>query len=241
MTKIDLSRLEGELGLDFKNKGLLELALMHRSFAHENKDAPTNERLEFLGDSVLGLVIAEHTFEKYPAMPEGDLAKLRASLVNTGSLAKLAKKIELGKYLTMGVGARKSGTAERESVLECTFEALIGAIYLDRGYEVARAFIIRHFGRLISRKAKSPGTGDHKSVLQELTLEKLGLTPKYAVLAETGPMHDKTFKISVSVQGEQLAVGSGKSKKAAEQRAAELALKKLSRSSKLDRRTDKRQ
>jgi ribonuclease-3 len=210
---------------------LLELALTHRSYAYEHGGLPTNERLEFLGDSVLGLVITTALFSAYPKLPEGQLAKLRASVVNRLALAEVARRLGprgLGPYLRLGKGEETTGGRDKDSILADTTEALLGAVYLDHGLETAAAVIHRLFDPLMA-EAASLGAGlDWKTSLQELTASSALGVPEYRV-EEEGPDHAKTFTAWAVVAAERFGSGTGRSKKEAEQRAAELAWRELNR------------
>ncbi|MCP2339736.1 ribonuclease-3 [Actinomadura rupiterrae] len=201
---------------------LLERALTHRSYAYENGGLPTNERLEFLGDSVLGLVVTDTLFRGHPDLPEGQLAKLRAAVVNMRALAGVARELGVGPHIRLGRGEEGTGGRDKSSILADTLEALIGAVYLDRGLDEASALVHRLFDALITRSAGLGAGLDWKTSLQELTaVEELGV-PEYHV-AESGPDHQKTFRASVRVGGTAYGSGEGRSKKEAEQHAAEAA------------------
>lgn len=215
------------LKLRFDNEMLLTLALTHRSFAHESLPSHhlNNEKLEFLGDSVLNFVITGTIFDGYNELAEGDLAKLRANLVNADILAHLAHKIGLGDCILLGKGAERTGGRERTSILSDTFEAIVGAMYLDRGFEAAREFILKSYGEIIDEQANVDQLSDYKSALQEKTAKDLGIAPVYRIAREEGPDHDRTFFSEIVINDEVLSVGSGKSKKKAEQEAAKEALR----------------
>ena len=200
----------------------LEHALTHRSYAYENGNLPTNERLEFLGDSVLGLVVTDTLFRRYPDLPEGQLAKLRAAVVQMGALAAVARGLNLGAYLRLGRGEEATGGRDKSSILADTLEAVIGAIYLDLGLTEASALVHQLFDPVIERSGSLGAGLDWKTSLQELTaLEMLGV-PEYFV-EENGPDHQKFFSAVVRVAGKTLGSGEGRSKKAAEQQAARAA------------------
>lgn len=200
----------------------LERALTHRSYAYENGGLPTNERLEFLGDSVLGLVVTDTLFKGQPTMPEGHLAKLRAAVVQMGALAQVARELQLGEYIRLGRGEEGTGGRDKPSILADTLEAVIGATYIDCGLDAASALLHRLFDPMIERSALlGPGL-DWKTSLQELTaLRGLGV-PEY-VVKDSGPDHLKLFRAVVRVGSRELGAGEGRSKKAAEQLAAEAA------------------
>lgn len=225
---MNLRKLEEQLKLNLADKSLLERALTHRSFLNETKrkGLRSNERLEFLGDAVLELVISEWLYEVFPDSPEGVLTNLRSIIVRTASLAEVAQKIGLGKYLLMSRGEKESGGQENPSLLANTVEALIGAIYADRGFKTAEKFIRFHFVFLLKRLGKMEEYKDSKSLLQERMQAKIKVAPSYRVLKEKGPDHDKEFTVGVYSRGKILARGFGKSLKIAEENAAKLALKK---------------
>lgn len=217
-----IDQLELEVNLQ-----LLELALTHRSFAYESGGIPTNERLEFLGDAVLGLVITDELYHRYPDLPEGQLAKFRSAVVNARALAELARSLSIGSYLRLGRGEEATGGRDKSSILADTFEAILGAAYLDHGIEKTRSLILRLFESLLEQAAKLGAGLDWKTSLQELTAE-LGIgVPSYAV-SEKGPDHAKAFTAQV-VLGEKLyGHGKGSNKKEAEQQAAASAYAELS-------------
>jgi len=200
----------------------LERALTHRSFAYENGGLPTNERLEFLGDSVLGLIVTDTLFNEYPDLPEGQLAKLRAAVVNMRALAGVARGLRLGAYVRLGKGEEGTGGRDKSSILADTLEAVIGAVYLERGLDEADALVHRLFDPVIARSARLGAGLDWKTSLQELTAaEELGV-PEYHV-DESGPDHQKSFRALVRIGGRTYGEGEGRSKKEAEQQAAEAA------------------
>jgi ribonuclease-3 len=211
--------------------GTLERALTHRSYAYENGGLPTNERLEFLGDSVLGLVVTDTLYYKYPSLPEGHLAKLRAAVVQMGALAEVARDLELGAYVRLGRGEEGTGGRDKPSILADTLEAVIGATYVDCGLDSASALVHRLFDPVIERSATLGAGLDWKTSLQELTaVQGLGV-PDYHV-DESGPDHQKLFRAIVRVGGRELGSGEGRSKKAAEQQAAQAAYESLNRDAK---------
>jgi ribonuclease-3 len=215
------SELFARLGLSIDEK-LIELALTHRSFAYESGGIPTNERLEFLGDSVLGIVITDNLYREHPDLPEGQLAKMRSAVVNARALAVVARDLHLGEYLRLGKGEEATGGRDKSSILADTVEAVIGAIYLSCGLVDARTFVLRHFRELLV-EAETLGAGlDWKTSLQELAAE-LGVgVPTYSI-AEQGPDHAKEFYAQV-ILGERLyGQGTGSNKKEAEQIAASSA------------------
>jgi ribonuclease III len=206
---------------------LLDRALMHRSFAYENGGLPTNERLEFLGDSVLGLIVTDTLFRSYPDLPEGQLAKLRAAVVNMRALAGVARGLELGSYVQLGKGEEGTGGRDKSSILADTLEAVIGAVYLDQGLEAADALVHRLFDPVIARSARLGAGLDWKTSLQELTASEILGAPEYHV-EESGPDHQKSFRAFVRIGAETYGEGEGRSKKEAEQQAAEAAWNAIS-------------
>ena len=221
----ELNEFTRKLDLFQENQTLLKRALAHRSYVHET-GGESNERLEFLGDSVLSLVISEYIYKNFPHKSEGDLSKWRAYLVSSHSLAGIAKRIELGNYLLLGVGEDKSGGRERRSLLADAMEALIAAIYLEYGWERVKEFIINLWEPLIAQMNKYNQPIDSKTLLQE-TLQSKGSAPKYKLLSAKGPDHNRVYSVAVYDEDRLLGKGSGKSKKEAEQEAAEKALKIL--------------
>jgi ribonuclease III len=209
------------------DRELVERAVTHRSYAYENGGLPTNERLEFLGDSVLGLVVTEELFRRHPDLPEGQLAKLRAAVVNARALAEVARELDIGRYLRLGRGEEASGGRDKSSILADAVEALIGAFYLDRGTEAARELVLRLFAGLLDESARLGAGLDWKTSLQELAASRSLGVPEYDV-TESGPDHAKSFEATAVVGGRRVGVGEGRSKKEAEQRAAERAWRGLS-------------
>ena len=217
----DVAELLAALGVPL-SAGYLEHALMHRSFAYENGGLPTNERLEFLGDSVLGLIVTDTLFQSYPDLPEGQLAKLRAAVVNRGALAGVARGLRLGEYVRLGKGEEGTGGRDKASILADTLEAVIGAVYLDRGLPAADGLVHRLFDPVIARSARLGAGLDWKTSLQELTAAEVLGVPEYHV-DESGPDHQKSFRASVRIGAHTYGEGEGRSKKEAEQQAAEAA------------------
>jgi ribonuclease III len=205
-----------DLGID---AALLERALTHRSYAYENGGLPTNERLEFLGDSVLGLIVTDTLFRGHPELPEGQLAKLRAAVVNMRALADVGRQLELGSYVRLGRGEETTGGRDKSSILADTLEALIGAVYVDCGLGEANLLVHRLFDGLIEQAATLGAGLDWKTSLQELTASSSLGVPEYLV-TETGPDHQKVFTAVVQVAGAPHGSGTGRSKKEAEQEAA---------------------
>lgn len=221
-TEPDLtSSLEARLGLAVDPE-LLVRALTHRSYAYENGGLPTNERLEFLGDSVLGLVVTDTLYHRHPDLSEGQLAKLRAAVVNMRALADVGRRLGLGEFVRLGRGEEATGGRDKSSILADTVEALIGAVYIDHGFSVASELVLRLFGSLIEESATLGAGLDWKTSLQELTAHASLGVPDYSV-SEAGPDHAKTFTAQVRVGGVTYGTGSGRSKKEAEQQAAQAA------------------
>ena len=217
----ELTVLQSALGYTFSNPGLLFLALTHRSHTSEVEGEESNERLEFLGDAVLGLVVADELFRRFD-LPEGAMAKTRAEVVDTGSLAQVAITLHLGAHLLLGHGEEDTHGREKHSILADAMEAVLGAIYVDGGLEPARAFILGRWEHLITAHAAAPGVFDFKTRLQEV-LAVDGMVPEY-VVEGFGPDHQRHFSASVGAGGETLGSGEGTSKKRAEQAAARAAL-----------------
>ncbi|HET9310957.1 MAG TPA: ribonuclease III [Actinomycetota bacterium] len=222
-----LESLDPALGVTFDDASLRLAALTHRSFAFERGLTVTNERLEFLGDSVLGLVVTDMAYTAYPEMPEGALAKLRAAIVNMGALADVARSLGLGDVVLLGKGEELSGGRDKSSILADALEAVFGAIYLDRGLAVATELIERLFRPRMEAYVRGEGDRDYKTILQELASQALRSMPEYR-LEERGPDHEKEFTATVHLGGEPMGTGVGRSKKEAEQRAAAEAFARIS-------------
>lgn len=221
-----MNRLEEVLGYQFKNAELLKEAVSHPSLSSEARPAPPdNQRLEYLGDAVLELIISCHLFHTFPECQEGPLTKLRASIVSRAALAKVGKRLELGRELLLSRGEESSGGRSRASNLADTVEAILGAVYLDGGFEAARDFVLRHMKPELSHLDPSEAHGNTKGALQEILQAVTPEAPTYSVLEENGPPHDRTYLCQVSWLGEELGRGTGPSKKVAESRAAAAALK----------------
>lgn len=218
--------VEDQIGYAFSEPGLLRLALTHRSVSAENPARNDNERLEFLGDAVLQLVVTDLLYEQYPQLAEGQMAKVRAAVVSRGTLAEIARSLHLGEHVELAVSEAATGGKEKDSILSDAVEAVIGAIYLDGGLEPARSMIVRHWSERIAERAKQPGVKDYKTRLQELTARQ-GHRPEYRVEG-SGPDHDRRFHAEVTVDGTVCGSGEGRSKKEAEQAAARQALQALS-------------
>jgi ribonuclease-3 len=222
--------LQEIVGYHFRDPSLLRTALTHRSLLNEvfDGDLQDNERLEFLGDAVLGMLTAEWLMEEFPGLREGDLTRLRAALVQESHLAKIARKWDLGRFLLLGKGEEQMGGREKNSLLANAFEAAIAAIYLDGGLAAARETIRSHFKEIVSElKVNWKVFFDPKTRLQEICVNLLGCPPAYKVIRESGPDHEKTFTVELSLSSRQLVVGTGRSKKEAEQEAAASLLDRL--------------
>jgi ribonuclease-3 len=219
--------LDRALGVAFRDRALRELALTHRSFAFERDLGVNNERLEFLGDSVLGLVVTDMAYLSFPHLPEGELAKLRAAVVNMVALADVARSLELGSMVLLGKGEESSGGRDKSSILADALEAVFGAVYLDLGLDVARELIERLFRPRLEAYIRGEGDRDYKTILQELASQELRSLPEYR-LTEEGPDHEKEFTAIVYLAGEPFGEGVGRSKKEAEQQAARGAFARLS-------------
>jgi ribonuclease III len=217
-----LTALTDRLGHDFGDPELLDRAVAHRSWCAETPGNPSNERLEFLGDAVLGLVVTDHIFRTYPDLPEGELAKVRASVVSAAALADVAAELDLGEALLLGKGEDASGGREKPSILADALEAVIGAVYLDSGWDGAADVVLGLLGDRIAEAAAGPGGQDYKTRLQELSARCLQDVPTYLVV-DDGPDHAKRFFATVVVGGHPRGKGEGRSKKQAEQAAARCA------------------
>jgi len=223
----DFSSLEKKLNIEFKNKDLLTQAFCHRSFLNENSDfgLGNNERLEFLGDAVLELVVTEYLYQNYPEKPEGELTNWRAALVNAKMLSEVAKEAGFNDFLLLSKGESKESGKARQYILADTFEAFIGALYLDLGYESSKNFIEKYLMKKLSHIIETKLYKDAKSYFQEKAQEKEGITPNYKVLKEWGPDHAKQFTVGVFLGEDLIAKGDGSSKQEAEEKSAKLALK----------------
>ncbi len=226
-----LKMLEETLGYTFRDPALLDCALTHRSFANENPDfmKQDNERLEFLGDAVLTLCISDMLMKRYPESSEGELSKMRSSVVNERPLAKLARALRIGDYLLLGRGEDLSGGRTKSSILANTLEAIIAAVYCDTGFEGAYAFIEQRFLNLLEAGSSKTGYQDYKTALQEITQNRFRVVPKYSIIREFGPDHDKLFQIRLTVGNIVTTAGLGRNKKEAEQRAAQKALEAIAK------------
>ncbi len=223
---VDFKEFEKKINIEFGDKSLLTQAFVHRSYINENKQSGLthNERLEFLGDAVLELVITDNLFKKYPTKPEGELTAYRSALVNADTCASVASKLEMGDFLLLSKGESKDIGRARQYILANALEALIGAIYLDKGMDEARKFIELHFMPLIDTIISKKSHIDSKSLFQEKAQEFEGITPSYKTVKESGLDHKKKFTVGVYVGKDLIATGEGESKQDAEQMAAKKAL-----------------
>lgn len=223
---LNIAALEGILGVRFTNTDILLSAVTHRSYLNEHREATWehNERLEFLGDAVLELVVTDYLFAKYKEKPEGELTAIRAALVNTISLAAASEAMGINDFLLMSKGEAKDEGRARQYILANVFEACIGALYLDQGYEVAKTFIADHLFKNTDTIVEKRLWQDAKSRFQELAQEHASITPTYETLSQEGPDHDRVFTVGVFLRHEKVAEGKGRSKQEAEQQAAQAAL-----------------
>lgn len=223
-----METLEARIGYTFHDRRLLQNALMHSSYANENRarGCTSNERLEFLGDSVLGMVTATRLYRLYPDMPEGKLSRLRAELVCEQSLHAVALELGLGSYIRLGHGETRNGGRERPSILADAVEAIIAAIYLDGGLESAQRFILDHILTGLA-EGQMHHVADYKTDLQERVQRKPGQALEYTLLSESGPDHNKSFTMNVLLNGSEIGRGTGRTKKEAEQSAAKSALERM--------------
>lgn len=226
--EVDVEKIEKQLGYSFQDQNLLNLAFTHRSYYNENREAIEghNERLEFLGDSVLGLIISGYLYTYLPSRSEGHLSHLRSHLVGADSCCEYTKKLQLEEFLLLGKGESINVGRGRDRILADLFEAIIGAIYLDSGYKAAEAFVLSHFSEHIDHIMDEP-LRNWKAELQDYSQKKHGKPPEYIVVEEKGPPHSRIFTIKVSIEGQESGQGEGSSKKQAEQIAAEDALRKI--------------
>lgn len=220
--------LQTKIGVEFSDESLLTTAFTHRSYVNEHSETKEhNERLEFLGDAVLELIVSELLFSKFPGRPEGELTSFRSAMVKTTSLASVARAHSFGEYLLMSKGEEATGGRDKDYLLANTFEALLGAIYLDKGYEVAKLFVTSHLTINLDEIVEKRLDIDNKSKFQEVAQRDYKITPVYRVLSEEGPDHVKMFKVGVYLGNELYGTGEGGSKQRAEEDAAKKALKKL--------------
>jgi ribonuclease-3 len=224
--EINFSAFEKKADVAFKDKNILRQAFTHRSYINENKNTKFehNERLEFLGDAVLELVVTDFLYKKYPTKPEGELTTYRSALVNAITLSEVASNLSMNDYLLLSKGEAKDMGRARQYILANTFEAVIGAIYLDQGYDTAKKFIEKNIFVFADQMITRGNLVDAKSTFQEKAQEKAGVTPSYKLVRESGPDHDKSFTVGVYISKDQIATGEGKSKQEAEQNAALRAL-----------------
>ena len=225
----NLKELEAYIGYRFEDRGLLDNALTHRSFVNENSASPCkdNERLEFLGDAVLELTVSDMLMKKFPDCAEGELSKLRASVVNEQPLATLARRFRIGEFLLLGKGEEVSGGRTKSSLLANAFESVVAALYLDGGFDRTAAFIGRLFEPLIKAGTLAAVYTDYKTAAQEICQNLFRELPRYLMISETGPDHEKCFETSLIIGERVIATGTGRSKKEAEQQAAKKALEML--------------
>ncbi len=228
--KKQMGRLEKQIGYSFKKKAMLKRALTHKSFANEQKLAASehNERLEFLGDAVLELAVSEFLMNRFPEFSEGDLSKMRAAIVNEKQLAGLARRFHLGEFLYLGRGEEQTSGREKDSLLADAYEAVLGGVYLDRGFKKAVDVVRRHYSELMGGAPYERFYQDYKTELQEKSQSRFRAVPKYRLVSETGPDHDKIFEVELYVRNELMGRGRGRNKKTAEQEAAKQALEHLS-------------
>ncbi|MBI5115960.1 ribonuclease III [Candidatus Poribacteria bacterium] len=224
-----LKDLEKTMRVRFRRLKLLDQALSHSSFVNELPDErrPHNEKMEFLGDAVLELVVSHELFDSYPMYYEGKLTKLRAAVVSKTTLALVAKKIGIGPYIRLGKGEELGGGRRRNSLLADAMEAIIGAVYLDGGLKAAHQFIMNHFGDEIERLDHDQHKMDYKSMLQEVTQSRFQMLPRYTVVNESGPPHERTYEVALTINDKPYGAGFGRNKKEAQQNAARNALLKL--------------
>ena len=219
--------LEAAIGYRFQNISLLQNALAHSSYANErwHNSLMSNERLEFLGDSVLGMLVADYLYRSFPQRPEGELTRMRADMVCEKTLANVANRLGLGNHLLLGKGEEQGGGRSRDSILADAVESVIAACFLDGGMEAARAFVERFV--LVTVPTERMNNADYKTALQELVQQKKNQTLSYHLIGESGPDHDKQFTVELTLNGKVIGIGNGRSKKRAEQAAAHDALEKL--------------
>ena len=224
-----LKKLENTLGYTFKDITLLQEALTHSSYAneHQKEGVRDNERLEFLGDAVLGLSVVESLFRAEALLPESDMARLKSFLVSKTVLSEIARALSIGKFLRLGRGEERTGGRDKENILADAMEAVFGAIYMDGGFYEAKRVILRLLNERIQETLRTGEAHDFKTVLQEITQERFGVLPEYSVIREEGEEHKKTYVVEVTVNGEKMGEGSGRSKKEAQMMAAKMAIRRL--------------
>jgi ribonuclease-3 len=222
----DITKLEDTLRISFRDSVLLQQALVHRSYLNENPDfeLQSNERMEYLGDSMLSVVVAEKLYKDYPDLPEGDMTKLRSALVRRETLSRIAQHLNLDDYLYLGRGEETSGGRAKQSILADTLEAVIGAVFLDQGFDTCRDLILRLYEGEVEKAVLDSLTADCKSQLQEVTQSRYHEIPEYHVISAEGPDHAREFIVEVVVGGRVIGKGRGSSKREAEQKAAKAAL-----------------
>lgn len=226
--KKELQLFEKHIGIRFRSLELLNLAFSHRSFANENGvDVDNNEKLEFLGDSVLGLVVSEYLYTSLPDKAEGDLARVKSFVVSEDSLAEIAKRIKVDNFILIGKGEEYSGGRAKKAILADCMEAIIGAYYMDSGFKASRSFILKYMIPEINKVLENKHRKDYKTLLQEYVQKRFKSYPRYSLLKKTGPDHDRTFWINVTIDGDSFGPGQGKNKKEAEQNAAGIAYESL--------------
>lgn len=223
---MDLAKFEDKIQIKFNDKNLLKQAFLHRSYLNEHKDLGLdhNERLEFLGDAVVEIAVTDFLYHKFVATPEGELTAYRAALVNANTMAEVASKLEMNDFMYLSKGEAKDVGRARQIILANAFEAIVGAIYLDQGYEIARKFIVDNLLPIIDQIVSEKLWQDAKSFFQEKAQEITGVTPNYKILSEAGPDHNKRFTVGLFLDEEQIATGEGHSKQEAEQEAARKGL-----------------
>lgn len=217
------TEIERIIGYSFKNKEVLKEALTHKSFAGEHRSAKHNERLEFLGDSILGAIVADYIYNQCPHVEEGVLSKIKSNLVSRHNLYFWGKEMDLGAFIALGHGEIATGGRTRDSIISNAVEAVIGAVYIDGGYQAAEAVVLPW----VKTQHLTQDSGDFKSLLQEFVQKRSKHTPQYEVIQTVGPEHDKVFTVRVSLDGKELGIGKGRNKKQAEQSAAENAFEHL--------------
>ncbi|MEG1886645.1 MAG: ribonuclease III [Oscillospiraceae bacterium] len=220
-----MKELEQRIGYRFRNKELLKRALTHSSYANETKNSErSNERLEFLGDSVLSIIVSEYIFKNYDELPEGELTKLRASLVCEEALCEFSREIGMGRFIKLGKGEQQNGGSDRSSILADTFEAVLAAMYLDGGFETSREYVLGFVKRELESRRENDLFHDYKTLLQEIIQRNPEEILQYVLVDEQGPDHDKKFTVEVQLNSNIIGTGMGNSKKRAEQQAAKKAL-----------------
>ncbi len=233
--KKELQLFEKHAGIRFRRLDLLNLAFSHRSYSNESpEDIGNNERLEFLGDSVLGLVVAEYLFTELPDRPEGDLAKIKSFVVSEESLAVISRKLKVDNFILIGKGEEYSGGRSKKALLADCMEGIIGAFFIDSGFRDARKFILRQLVPEINKVLENRHRKDYKTLLQEMVQKRFKTYPRYELVKRTGPDHNKTFWMEVRINDEGYGTGSGKNKKEAEQNAAEMAYNQLTNGKEAD-------